>query len=186
MGTSAQRRPQRSVPPSKVLGNGLRELDRFLSVLIDEVAATIDIEDDARALLSTRRNTANKLRSLLAVVGRGSPDHLRLRALGRSRDCLFYCGGTVRRADRRAGSSMTTGWASRSGSTSATVRLGRQLRIDGADIADICRFYDRIAGDLLAVSDAARTPRPDMPRKPVAFLPGCAHITLAIVACDGF
>ena len=106
-------RPRRSVAPNKVVGNGLRELDRFLSILIDEVA--VQASRDAATLdrLRSRRNTANKLRMLQAMLGRRHhPDHRRLRALGRSRDCLFYCDGRVRRADVRSGQMMTAGWPS--------------------------------------------------------------------------
>lgn len=138
-----------------MLGNGLRELDRFLSVLIDEVAAATTLDADRLALLRSRRNTANKLRMLHDTLGRGSPDHRRLRALGRSRDCLFYCGGTVRRADNRQGASMTAGWPARStanGMALARSPLGSRLQIDHHDIDDICRFYDRIADELLSAS----------------------------------
>jgi hypothetical protein len=141
-------------------------------VLIDEIAAEVDIDDDALALLRTRRNTANKLRMLLAALGLASPDHRRLRALGRSRDCLFHCGGMVRRADSRAGSMMTTGWSARSATDAGLMAfpLGSRLRIDRTDIEDICRFYDRLADDLLSQSQARRTERPIPARKSVAFL----------------
>lgn len=188
MGMSDRERGPWSGVPSKVLGNGLRELDRFLSVLIDEVAAATDIDDDALAMLRTRRNTANKLRMLNVTLGRDSPDHRRLRALGRSRDCFFYCGGLVRRADSRAESFMTTGWPNRSveaGSALMKLPLGRRLTLDHADIADICRFYDRLADELLAASRPFSNKVSPPPLKSVAFSREYAHISLAIVACDG-
>jgi hypothetical protein len=188
MGASERQRAPRSAAPNRVLGNHLRELDRFLSVLIDEVAAATDIDAGALAQLRTRRNTANKLRTLHAALGRGSPDHPRLLALGRSRDCLFYCGGMVRRADHRAGSSMTTGWPSHSATSHRLLKtspVGSRLSIDRVDIDDICRFYDRIADELLAVSRTCRDRARSEPRKSVAFLRQYAHNSLAIVACDG-
>jgi hypothetical protein len=132
--------------PSKVIGNGLRELDRFLSVLIDEVAdATAGLDEPSLRLLRTRRNTANKLQMLHAAHGRGSPHDRRLRALGRSRDCLFYSDGLVRRADSRAGLAMTTGWH-----LSSAVPIGDRLDVRHRDLADVCRFYDRLADELIA------------------------------------
>ena len=186
MGATEWRPAPRSPVPNKVLGNGLRELDRFLSVLIDEVAATIDVDEELLVLLRTRRNTANKLRTLRATLGYASPDHSRLRALGRSRDCLFHCGGLVRRADSRTGSSMTMGWPSRSTKTATlqTLQLGSRMSLDRGDIADICRFYDRIADEQLAASHT-RPDRTAASRKSVAFLHEYAHIGVAIVACDG-
>ncbi len=162
----------RSGYPSKVLGNSLRELDRFLSVLIDEVAATANLADDALALLRTRRNTANKLRMLHDTLGRDSPDHRRLRALGRSRDCFVHCGGRVRRADTRVGSAMTAGWPVRSRDSKAMLAvmpLGSRLDIDRADIADICRFYDRIADKLLTASRPETASSAERSRNSVAF-----------------
>ena len=134
-----------------MLGNGLRELDRFLSVLIDEVAATAGLDDDALGLLRTRRNTAAKLILLHAAQGRSSPHDRRLRALGRSRDCLFYCDGLVRRADRRGGRSMTAGWPARRSP------LGSRLTLHRGDLADVCRFYERVADELLAATAASAT-----------------------------
>ena len=61
------------------------------------------------AHLARQRNTANKLRSLYAAMGQQSPDHARLRALGRCRDCLYYCNGVATRSDTRHGATMTLG-----------------------------------------------------------------------------
>jgi len=188
MSGGERQRAARAGMPSKVLGNGLRELDRFLSVLIDEVAEATGIEDAALATLRTRRNTANKLRTLHAALGRTSPDHRRLLALGRSRDCFFYCGGLVRRGDSRAGSSMTTGWPRRSTALKAglmTFPLGSRLQLDRADLDDICRFYDRIADELLTHTRVVAVRNDALPSKSVAFSRDRAHISLAIVACDG-
>jgi hypothetical protein len=58
------------------------------------------------------------------------------------------------------------------------------MSLDHSDIADICRFYDRIADELLAASHT-RPDRTAASRKSVAFLHEYAHIGVAIVACDG-
>ena len=181
--------PRRSVAPNKVVGNGLRELDRFLSILIDEVAVQASRDDAALDRLRSRRNTANKLRMLQAMLGRRHhPDHRRLRALGRSRDCLFYCDGRVRRADVRSGQMMTAGWPSHGAADAGdlmTTPLGGRLAVRRGDIDDVCRFYARVADELLAVAGALRADRPRH-RAPVVFRRQTAHIGLANVACDGF
>lgn len=136
---------------AKVIGNGLRELDRFLSVMIDEVARLIAPIAIDPARFADLRNTANKLRLIRALMGLPSPDHGRLRAIGRSRDCLFHCVGIVRRGDRRHDRRMTAGWPPSDGSEHAPgliLAIGEPLIIVPVDLARICRFYDRLADDL--------------------------------------
>lgn len=83
---------------------------------------------------------------------------------------------------------MTTGWWARSPTGAPALQtfpIGGRLRIDSIDIDDICRFYDRIAGDLVASSRAFRARRHVSPRNSVAFSRNKAHNSVAIVACDG-
>lgn len=136
---------------AKVIGNGLRELDRFLNVMIDEVARLIAPVAIDPARFAGQRNTANKLRLIRALMGLPSPDHGRLRAIGRSRDCLFHCIGIVRRGDQRHDCQMTAGWPPSNDSEFApglTVTIGEPLDILPIDLARVCRFYDRVAHDL--------------------------------------
>ncbi|URW76107.1 hypothetical protein M9980_02425 [Sphingomonas donggukensis] len=93
------------------------------------------------------RNTANALARLRWRLGEAGNDTSRLRALGRSRACLFYCDGVVRRADLRGGAAMTLGWGS-----AATVPLGTVLSVDARAIADICAFYDRVGDDVIRLA----------------------------------
>jgi hypothetical protein len=132
---------------AKVIGNGLRELDRFLSLLLDEVAAVIAPPGLDRARFRRQRNTANKLRTIRSAMARPSPDHDRLLAIGRSRDCLFHCGGIVRRGDGGAAMYMTAGWPS------PLFAIGERLTIDAQDLHSVCRFYRHVAADLLADSE---------------------------------
>ena len=136
---------------AKVIGNGLRELDRFLSVLLDEVALAAGWERADLQRLANLRNTANKLGVIHGWLGRPMHDLPRLRALGRCRDCLFYCNGVVRRGDERRTASMTVGWPADARGDAAGVRLalGENLAVSPADLAWVCAFYDRIAGDLV-------------------------------------
>jgi hypothetical protein len=140
---------------NKVIGNSLRELDRFLNLLIDEIATMI-LPRDTSAGFERQRNTANKYRTLRAAMVLSSPDHARLRAIGRSRDCLFHCGGIVRRGDRRGDRLMTAGWVRPDSRRAARIAIGERLPIDAADLAQLCGFYDALAGDLLAALAAHR------------------------------
>ena len=143
-------RSDASDAPPRVLGNALRELDRFLHILIDEVACAHGLPPRTE-----QRNTANKLEPLShALPGSGR----RLRALGRSRACLFYTGGVVRRADVPGGAWMTAGWP-----LAGELRrfaLGQQLSPSAADLADVCRFYDRLGAELVrGLYESARPER---------------------------
>ncbi len=128
---------------ARLAGNGLRELDRFLNLLLDAAARAAG--QDPRPY---QANTAAKYRALAPTGSRTRDDHRRLLALGRSRACLFYCEGVVRRPDRRGGTTMTMGWPDARGRL-GTARLGERLSLDAADFGDIARFYhdlaDRIA-----------------------------------------
>jgi hypothetical protein len=90
---------------AKVIGNGLRELDGFLLHLIGALAGVRGI-----ALPVRERNTANRIARLRQALGVADPDRARLLALGRTRDCLFHCGGLVRRGDDRRAAALTVGW----------------------------------------------------------------------------
>ncbi|MBO9624373.1 MAG: hypothetical protein J7500_16820 [Sphingomonas sp.] len=135
---------------AKVIGNGLRELDRFLNVLIDEASLRIGLP-----VVAGQRNTANKLRAFRAADGAAcATDEVRLRALGRSRDCLFHCGGIVTRADARGGTRMTAGWAG----PCAPLRsfaIGEELVLSAGELAGVCAFYESLAAEVVA--SAARS-----------------------------
>jgi hypothetical protein len=128
---------------AKVIGNGLRELDRFLHVLIGEVARNCGV-----TLESGQDNTANRLRSLRMAMAVRDLDHARLRAFGRTRECLFHCAGIVGRGDARDGAMLTTGWRDASGLR--RIAVGGELVVSAGDIADACNYYETLAGQVLA------------------------------------
>lgn len=136
-----------------MIGNGLRELDRFLSLLIDAVAALIAPPGLDRGRFSRQRNTANKLRTIRSAMALPSPDHDRLLAIGRSRDCLFHCAGIVRRGDSRAAKQMTAGWPAPDDVRLRSFAIGERLAIDALGLHSVCRFYDHVAADLLAACE---------------------------------
>jgi len=127
---------------AKVIGNGLRELDRFLNLLIDAVSTA-----EGLPVRPGQHNTANKLSAYRAARSLPNHDDGRLRALGRSRDCLFHCGGRVQRGDRRGATTMTVGWPGY-GAPLDRVTVGQDLTVTRGDLDDVCLFYRRIAHDL--------------------------------------
>jgi len=153
---------------ARVLGNGLRELDRFLSLLIDALAGARGI-----TLPAGERETASKLASLRARTGAPHDDHARLIALARSRDCLFHCEGLVRRGDRRGDISMTVGWPMRDGVALPRVAIGERLSLSGAELDEICGYYRAIAAQLF--SETGVPVPPAIPGTPP--LPGSAYAT---------
>ncbi len=148
---------------AKVIGNGLRELDRFLNLLIDAVSNA-----EGLPVRPGQHNTANKLSAYRAAMALPNDDDRRLRALGRSRDCLFHCGGRVRRGDRRDGMTMTVGWPERPGCDVPLdrVTIGQQLTVTRGNLDDVCRFYRRIAHELCSVVSSA--PSIEFWREPLA------------------
>lgn len=126
-----------------MIGNGLRELDRFLNVLIGEIARSCGV-----ILPQRQDNSANRLGSLRAAMALDDGDQARLRAFGRTRECLFHCGGTVRRGDVRGGAMLTTGWLGPAGLR--RVAVGSELVVSAGDIAEACSYYEALATRLLA------------------------------------
>jgi hypothetical protein len=121
--------------------------------LIDEVAAAIAPVGLDQARFGELRNTANKLRAIRAVMALSSPDHERMRAIGRSRDCLFHCAPIARGGDHSAD-------PRRRG-------IAEQLTPGADELRDLCDFYDRIAADLLrACAVHLRRQRPASQRTP--------------------
>jgi len=130
---------------AKVIGNGLRELDRFLNLLIDAASSA-----EGLPVRPGEHNTANKLSAYRAAKSLPNRDGDRLRALGRSRDCLFHCGGRVQRGDRSGIMAMTVGWPARTGRDAPLdrVTIGQELTVTRGDLDDVCLFYRRIAHEL--------------------------------------
>ena len=125
-----------------MIGNSLRELDRFLNVLIDEVAAAIEPSGLDRVAFAQQRNTANKLRTIRTVMALPSPDDRRLRAIGRDRDCLFHCAEIRRYGDRRT--------ARQTAMLPRRLAHAERLTPDLHQLRDYCRLYDRIVAELVA------------------------------------
>lgn len=133
---------------ARVQANALAELDRFLHVLLDEVTRA-----DGRHPTDAQRNTPNKLRDWPGGLPARSAGYARLRALGRTRACLFHCGGIVRSGDRPGAEWMTAGWSAGPARPDELRRyaLGERLLPSSGDLAQVCDFYDRIARDIMGI-----------------------------------
>ena len=130
---------------ARVIGNGLRELDRILNLFIDSA-----LERRGQPACPDQRNTANKLNAYRATLGLPNPDDARMRALGRSRECLFHCGGRVIRGDRAGEPFLTLGWPETPGRNAPLrrVAIGQELDVQQADLADVGVFYARLGFEL--------------------------------------
>ncbi|HWW66307.1 MAG TPA: hypothetical protein VNZ43_16250 [Sphingomonadaceae bacterium] len=82
-------------PHARVLGNRLRELDRFLNILADEAALCLGQRQSEVRAFTRLRNTPNKLRLVRAMMGIDGAEHARHRAIGRISACLHHCGGRI-------------------------------------------------------------------------------------------
>ena len=115
------------------------ELDRFLDVLVDEAAATLNAEGFGRL-----RNVPNKLRAVHAVLDLPSPGHERLRAIGRVRECLHRRRGEARDA------AIWDDLAAATGHPAAPAARSAWLVLAPPDLTPICAFYEAITLALLA------------------------------------
>lgn len=163
---------------AKVIGNGLRELDRFLQHLVQALAAARGID-----LPERERNTANKIARLRRVLGVADPDRARLLALGRTRDCLFHCGGLVRRGDAGDDGAMTVGWHGPGGSALRRVAAGERLEPLPAELLEICLYYRALAVRLFNEAGVMMPAPRSKPETPA--LPGSACAIAARSASSG-
>ena len=132
---------------AKVIANGLRELDRFLNLLIDEARRVAGLP-----VFPDQRNTANKFTADDFQRQHSLADYERLRALGRSRECLFHCQGRVLRGDRADAERMTAGWPETPGTVTPLRRfaLGSEMSVSQQDLADVAAFYRRLGEEISA------------------------------------
>ncbi|WP_234149864.1 hypothetical protein [Sphingobium sufflavum] len=160
---------------AKVIGNSLRELDRFLNLLADEVGRTMARSAADMGAIRREHNTANKIRGLRGRRGLASPDHDRLRALGRSRDCMVHCDGLVKRGDGPDAAYLTLGWTAggwtqgvgtEGGGSGAGCRttgeppaglpllragVGERIEVTRLSLIDVGEFYLAAAAALVAL-----------------------------------
>lgn len=137
----------------RVIGNHLRELDRFLCVLVDAAGAR------RGGNAASRRDATVKLAMSAAGLGEYPKQALRLKALRRSFNCLVFTSGLVTRGDERGARIMSVGWWCDPRQTALqSVAVGEHLDVSAADLLDAAEFYVQL-GDIVAGLASAGTRR---------------------------
>ena len=129
----------------RLLGNRLLELDRFLSVLIDEILGAVAGADGQGAASPSLRNTARKLHQLDIMAG---SDDARLRAIGRIAAIFRHCDGVIHNVAIHDDMRLAEGLQP------LAVNIGERgarLHMTPLTIVAICDFYREIGGRLLAL-----------------------------------
>ncbi len=130
----------------RYLGNCLRELDRFLHILIDEAAGS-----GGPVRLSLGATTAAKLGDHAPPYRDRAADQVRLHALARTRLCLSHGDGRASRPDRRDGDRMTAGWFAPASTTILRrYAIGERLRPSSGDLVGVSAFYRQLADRIVA------------------------------------
>lgn len=138
---------------AKVVGNGLRELDRFLSLMIDEAACIVAPAGFDKAAFARRRNVADKIRRFHILAGIDPADDARLRAIGRVRDCLHHCRGIVHDAGLHDDLRIAGGGVAERPTADA------RLAVSFDALSRICGFYAAAGAGLVAACAAPERPR---------------------------
>ena len=138
---------RRSTIVARLTGNRLRELDRFLSVLLDEAALRHGGPGHDRRAFARQRNTPRKLIAVARMMDLDGPSIPRLRAIGRISACLHHCSGVIHAPALRNDLRLATG-------RDVIDDEYPRLFLSAESIAAICHFYRQIGGGL--VRDAVR------------------------------
>jgi hypothetical protein len=137
---------------ARMQGNRLRELDRFLSILLDETAHAVRGADHDGPGFTRLRNTPNKLRLVETMkaarrcANATSGDDGRLRAIGRISACLNHCSGVVHAPDVHRDVLLAGGSVAE---TDAAFRPADRLRLSSETLDAIGAFYREIGDRLL-------------------------------------
>lgn len=148
---------------ARLQGNRLRELDRFLSILLDETARAVRGAGHDGPGFARLRNTPNKLRLVETMAAeRGcahsaARDNGRLRAIGRISACLNHCAGVVHAAGMAGDVALANGRADENAPLSGA---SDRLRLSAQTLDAIGLFYREI-GDRLLVQAKGQVPNLD-------------------------
>ena len=133
---------------NRAMANRLRELDRFLSILLDDVAGMLTGVPAAPRQDAVRRaradGSAGKLRRIEGMTGTRSDDHARLRAIGR-------IAARLRHDDRPIHASSLSGdlrLAVGQSASAACFQAGNRFSLSAEAMGSISLFY-RDLGDRL-------------------------------------
>ena len=174
------------VPTTKPLvalrraGNCLNELDRLLTILLDEGARLQGLPPRERTAFERSHDTPRKLRRLDALTGMAGTETQRLQAIARLRRIASgdLCG--IPRA------MLARDLASATGGLIGLVEAGDTgLFLSDATLAIIARFYLGIAERLALGQGCGGVAGRTHPANLLDFSTDKPHLKLANVACDG-
>lgn len=132
-----------------VLGNSLRELDRFLDILLDELAAASGMSGQALRVFHRRRSVTAKLAARPGLFGHRIDDRIRLRALAAQQAILLNA--AIKSGPRR----------------NAMLIAGPVAPILApVDLREVSAFYSRLAARLIRHVEQPRAIR--LSRRPRA------------------
>ncbi|MPT49211.1 MAG: hypothetical protein E2598_12475 [Sphingobium sp.] len=162
---SAEDQPQSLGPQARyafhrLMGNRLRELDRFLSVVLDEIVLMSAISGQDALTFSRWRNTARKLAKVEQILRTTTGDAKWLAAIGRICACLHHCGGKIHDAGLLQDVTMISARAE-AGYKVMPPLISEPLMLCPVTIYAIGGFY-HILGDRL-VAQAVLNPTRDFP-----------------------
>lgn len=163
---------QRAVAGGRVAmrraGNCLKELDRLLSILLDECARAGGMTAGRHRVFERSHDTARKLRRIDMLNGGRAADTVRLRAIARLRDlaCDGHLPGYI-----------AFGPHDLAVATAGLAGVGAGMQITDQALGAIARFYLNIARRLLGYYRVSAAQ--------LDFSTDQAHTAKAIVACDG-
>lgn len=127
---------RQAVVRARYVGNCLRELDRFLALLLDAAC-----EAPRPRVLTLKPDTAERMGAYRHGGWDSRPAQDRLRALDRSRRCLLHEGGRVACPDVPGGWWLTAGWRATESPDLRRYAVGAHLRPNAGDLRDIAHFY---------------------------------------------
>ncbi|MHA0329667.1 hypothetical protein [Sphingomonas melonis] len=126
----------RAAVRARYVGNCLRELDRFLGVLLD-----VSCLAPRPRLLTLKPDTATRIAVYETDGWDIRPAQRRLRALERSRLCLFHDAGRVGCGDVPQAGWLTSGWRDAGSPDLRRYAIGARLRPSALHLHDIAGFY---------------------------------------------
>jgi len=137
-----------------VLGNSLRELDRFLNILLDELAAASGLSGHMLRAFTRRRTVTAKLAAYPALFGHRIDDRARLLVLAERRGALL---SSAIKSGRRCDAKLLAG-------------LPVAAAPAALDLKSVTIYYGRLATRIIRHVERVRTARSSGRRRFVAFV----------------
>ncbi|WOK35948.1 hypothetical protein [Sphingomonas sp. C3-2] len=126
--------------------NRLRELNRFMAVVLDDIALHHGGPHHDHRYFLRQRNVARKLLVVERMIDVDCAAHAHLLAIGRISACLTYCSGVMYDPRLNGDVALITGrklWDD-------TGHSDKWLRLESHAVTAICRFYRALATALIS------------------------------------